>query len=62
MLSIWQAVVLMICSAFDGSSWVNPNGNCNVPYLNRNGSERNLNLNWNDNDWNENCRFLAVRK
>jgi len=37
------------------------NGNRNVPYLNRNDRERNLNLNWWDNDWNGNYRFLAVR-
>jgi len=37
------------------------NGNRNVPYLNRNDSKRNLNLNWFDNDWNANYRFLAVR-
>jgi hypothetical protein len=37
------------------------NGNRNVPYLDRNGSKRNLNLNWWDNDWNANYRFLAVR-
>lgn len=46
----------------DGSSWVNPNGNRNVPYLNRDGSKRKLNLNWFDNDWNDICRFLAVRQ
>lgn len=34
-------------------------GNRNVPYLNRNSSKRNLNLNWYDNKWNENCRFLV---
>ena len=38
------------------------NGNRNVPYLNRNVSKRNLNLNWFDNDWNSDYRFLAVRK
>ena len=37
------------------------NGNRNALYLNRNGSKRNLNLNWWDNDWNANYRFLAVR-
>lgn len=37
------------------------NGNRNVPYLNKDGSKRNLNLNWFDNDWNSNYRFLAVR-
>ena len=42
------------------SAWVGRSGNRNVAYLNRNGSKRNLNLNWYDNDWNDNCRFLAV--
>lgn len=37
------------------------NGNRNVLYLNKDGSKRNLNLNWFDNDWNSNYRFLAVR-
>jgi len=37
------------------------NSNRNVPYLNRNDSNRNLNLNWWDNDWNPDYRFLAVR-
>lgn len=37
------------------------NGNRNVPYLNRWNDERNLNLNWHDNDWNGDYRFLAVR-
>ncbi|MCX6786408.1 MAG: hypothetical protein NTU85_01135 [Candidatus Kaiserbacteria bacterium] len=37
------------------------NGNRNVPYLNRNDSKRNLNLNWWNNDWNSDYRFLAVR-
>jgi len=41
--------------------WQNPNGNRNVPYLNRNDSNRKLNLNWIDNDWNDVCRFAAVR-
>ena len=45
-----------------GSSWVNPNGNRNVPYLDSNDAKRNLNLNWNDNHWNDNCRFLALRQ
>jgi hypothetical protein len=35
------------------------NGNRNVPNLNKDGSKRNLNLNWWDNDWNGNYRFLA---
>jgi hypothetical protein len=37
------------------------NGNRNVAYLNRNDSKRKLNLNWFDNDWNDICRFPAVR-
>lgn len=40
-----------------GSSTV-VNGNRHVPYLNRNDSKRNLNLNYSDNRWNGNCRFL----
>jgi len=45
-----------------GSIWTDANGNRNVPYLDVNGHKRKLNLNWFDNDWNDNCRFLAVRK
>ena len=37
------------------------NSNRNVPYLNRNDSKRNLNLNWWNNDWSPDYRFLAVR-
>ncbi len=44
-----------------GSLWQNRNGNRYAPYLNRNGSKRDLNLNWVDNDWDEICRFAAVR-
>jgi hypothetical protein len=47
---------------FFGSVWRNPNGNRNVPYLNWNDNERNLNLNYYDNHWNDKCRFAAVRK
>jgi len=32
------------------------------PYVNWNDDERNLIFNWIDNDWNDNYRFLAVRK
>jgi len=49
-----------ISRIFSGSIWVNPNGNRNVAYLNKDSNERNLNLNWYDNDWNDNYRFLAV--
>jgi len=45
-----------------GSSWSTPVGNCNVPYLYRDGSNRNLNLIWFGGRWHESCRFLAVRK
>ncbi len=45
-----------------GSVWRNLNGNRNVAYLDRNDAKRNLNLNWYENDWNDICRFAAVRK
>ena len=45
-----------------GSVWVHPNGNRNVVYLTSDGRKRNLNLNWNDNDWTGVCRFLAFRQ
>jgi hypothetical protein len=41
--------------------WLDPNGNRNVLYLNRNGAKRNLNMNWFDNQWNRNYRFAARR-
>lgn len=47
--------------AFHEGSVAEVNDNRNVPYLNRNDSKRNLNLNWFDSDWNGNYRFLAVR-
>lgn len=56
-----QGVVAEMIFCTLGSVWQNPNGNRNVPYLDRNGSERHLNLNWIENDWNEICRFAAVR-
>lgn len=37
------------------------NGNPNVPYLWSDANERNVDLNWRDDDWNANYRFLAVR-
>jgi hypothetical protein len=43
-----------------GSVWQDRNGNRNVPYLNRNGSKRNLNLNWFDDKWNADYRFAAI--
>ncbi len=45
-----------------GSVWQNRNGNRNVGYLNFNDGQRKLNLNWIDNDWNDICRFAAVRQ
>lgn len=47
-----------------GSSFINDNGNRNYPYLNCNDDKRKLNLTWNDDDnhWNDNWRFLALRK
>ena len=45
-----------------GSSWVYPDGDRLVPGLSGDGSERDLFLNWNDGDWLDVCRFLAVRK
>ncbi len=46
-----------------GSSWVNPDGNRNVPYLYEDGDGRKLNLNWDnpENRWNEDDLFLVVR-
>ena|SRR3989338_8677347 len=41
---------------------VNADGNRNVPYLNGNADKRNLNLNEESNDWNDNYRFLAFRQ
>ena len=42
------------------SVWQNRGGS-NCPYLNRNGNERNLNLNIRESRWNDHCRFLAFR-
>ena len=36
--------------------------NRHVAYLDRNDRKRKVNLNWFDNDWNANYRFLAFRK
>ena len=44
-----------------GSVWRFPFGHRCIPDLNRYGAERNLNLNYFENDWNEDCRFAAVR-
>ena len=45
-----------------GSSWVSRLGARNVPYLYRRGAKRNLSLYGHGDQWNEICRFLAVRK
>ena len=42
-------------------SWVNPDGNRNVAYLNGNAANRKLNLNSWSNRWNGNWWFLAFR-
>ena len=55
---IQKVVEWMTCCT---SSVAKLNGNRNVPYLYRNGSNRDLNLNWRNDDWNGNYRFLAVR-
>ena len=44
------------------SVWRDVRDDARVPYLDRNGSKRNLNLNWLENDWNEICRFAALSK
>ena len=46
-----------------GSVWASRGGDRCVAYLNRRGSERGLSLDWfDDDDWDDHCRFLAVRK
>jgi hypothetical protein len=45
-----------------GSVWQNDNLNRYVLVLNENDSKRKLKLNNWDGDWNDNYRFLAVRK
>jgi len=45
-----------------GSVWRNRLGNRYVACLYRDGNERNLNLNWIEDDWYVHCRFLVVRK
>ncbi len=54
---IWAGVGALVRTA-----WTNPDGNRNVVYANGDSQNRNLNLNWDDNDWNANCRFLVRRK
>lgn len=45
-----------------GSVWQDPYGDRGVPYLDRGGSGRHLNLRWIVRDWHGLCRFAAVRK
>ena len=47
-----------------GSSWVNPDGGRDVPFLYEVGGGRRLHLHWGDPEdrWNEDCLFLVVRK
>ena len=45
-----------------GSSWQDPVGFRVVPYLSGDDSGRGLSLVWSDRDWDEDYRFLAVRK
>ncbi|MFH1611493.1 MAG: hypothetical protein ABIA83_02745 [Patescibacteria group bacterium] len=45
-----------------GSSWVDRDGHRRAPYLDGDGSERELSLDWYGSGWFEGCRFLAVRK
>lgn len=45
-----------------GSSHIDSDGVCYVPYLRRGKSKRRLSLRWLDRDWHKYCRFLAVRK
>ncbi len=44
-----------------GTNMQRVHDNRNVAYLNGNSENRNLNVNWFENDWNDNCRFAAVR-
>lgn len=44
-----------------GSSWVDPGGDRNVPYLGESDRERYMDLDWDGpgGEWDEHCRFLA---
>jgi len=43
-------------------NWRDPNGNLNCVVLWSNDGVRNFNLNWIDNHWNDNYRFVGSRK
>lgn len=45
-----------------GSIWLDPGGDRCVAYLDFDGSERLLCLDWFDDSWSRDCRFAAVRK
>lgn len=45
-----------------GSVWQHPGGGRCVPYLGEDSSERCLSLDWYDDGWADDCRFLAARK
>jgi len=45
-----------------GSVWRDSDGYCHVPCLSRYGVERGLNLDYFEDDWDEDYRFLARRK
>ena len=45
-----------------GSVWTSSGGNRYVPDLYENDSKRRLSLGWCGGDWDDNCRFLSVRK
>ncbi len=44
-----------------GSSWQHRSGYRDVPYLDGDGSGRELNLGWYGSEWYDGCRFAAVR-
>ena len=43
-------------------NWRDSNGNLNCVVLWSNNGVRNFNLNWIDNHWNDNFRFVGSRK
>jgi len=47
---------------FPHISWLDPNRNRRIVYLNRNSDNRKLNLNYPDNRFNDNCVLAGVRR
>ncbi len=47
---------------FSHISWLDPNRNRRIVYLNRNSDNRKLNLNYPDNRFNDNCVLAGVRR